>query len=317
MFFIIRGRRKAEQLNKKLILKNEEVNQQNEEITAIAENLREANEENLAQNKALSAAFDEIAKKNADITSSIIYAQRIQRAILPPLSLFESTFADSFVFFKPRDIVSGDFYWLRKSEDETFAVIAVADCTGHGVPGAFMSMIGHDLLNEIFISKKIFKPAEILRSLDFSLKNALRQKDTSVNDGMDIVVCTVFFQEQKLFFAGAKNDMYVVENDTISTLKGSNFALGGQETAKEKIFDEQEISAQNKIFYLATDGFQDQFGGSEGKKFMSRNLKALLLKNSRLSFNAQAKELEVSLEAWKSEGKEKQIDDVLIVGFRI
>ena len=281
--------------------------------------MREANEENIAQNKALSAAFDEIAKKNADITASIHYAQRIQSAILPPMSEFDAVFAKYFVLFKPRDIVSGDFYWLRSVETERgrTSILAVIDCTGHGVPGAFMSMIGHDLLNEILMLKQIYKPSEMLKALDFSLKEALRQKDTSVNDGMDMVLCTIFHDEKKLLFSGAKNDLYMVENNEIKTIKGDNFSVGGKSKTEEKAFTDTEITTENCIFYLSTDGYQDQFGGKENRKFTSKRLKKLILENSYKDFHQQKIIFDQTYEAWRKEGNEKQIDDVLLVGFMV
>jgi CheY-like chemotaxis protein len=272
--------------------------------------------------RTLEQAFAEIERKNDNIMSSIKYAKRIQDAMLPNIAHIQKFIPELFVLYRPRDVVSGDFYWFAshapkdESTPEKF-VLAVSDCTGHGVPGAFMSVIGHNLLNEIFVSRKITQPDAMLKALDDALKNSLQQNSTNVHDGMDMVVCSIAHKEQKLYCSGAKNDIYYIENNEIFTVKGSRSAIGGRDMNVEKIFQSTELSISDKVFYLCTDGFQDQFGGHENRKFMSKNLKNLLLKNSRESFEKQKLLLGNTLDEWKQSGNEKQTDDVLIISFRV
>ena len=258
------------------------------------------------------AQKEELAQKNKDITDSIRYAKRIQVAILPP----EVPFEDTFILFKPKDIVSGDFYWLLEQDDMEF--IAAVDCTGHGVPGAFMSIIGHNMLNKIVKEYGIIKPAEILDHLDAEVSKTLRQEDeaSTVKDGMDMTLICFHREKMMLEFSGAYNPIYLIRKGDLLETKGDRFAIGRSEGGKkEKKFTNHEIRLQKgDSIYLFSDGYADQFGGLAGKKFKSGNMKELLLKIQDENMKEQRKILNATIEAWR--GEIEQIDDILVIGRR-
>ncbi|WP_161626097.1 7TM diverse intracellular signaling domain-containing protein [Hugenholtzia roseola] len=292
--------------------RTEELNLINEELSL---NLEQINEQHRL-----------IEQKNQDITDSITYAKRIQEAMLPEKATFERLLPNSMVFFRPRDIVSGDFYFLVETQDAKAGkaiVVAAVDCTGHGVPGAFMSLIANDLLHEIVVSKQITEPDQILNLLDSGISKLLRQEETKVQDGMDIALCTLYQEESRLAFAGAKNSLFYVEQGQPKIVKADSKGIGST-IAKEKNFRYQKHNIPilpNQTFYLYTDGYQDQFGGREGRKFMSKNFKQLLLQIHDLPFETQRQQLENTLNQWVLEGigkgAGKQIDDILVIAFRI
>ncbi len=251
----------------------------------------------------------EAAKKS--ITDSINYARRIQTAILPTAAEMEKMFSDSFVLFKPKDIISGDFYWIAESDGKKF--IAAADCTGHGVPGALMSMVGNEILNKILFEKKISSVDEILNMLHSDLCSALRQSSTDVKDGMDIVLCAINENKKEVEFAGAKNALYFV-NDELQSIMGNREAIGGDNNSRQ--FTKHIIPyTSNSSFYLCTDGIQDQFGGDKGKKFMIGQLKRTLQKISSLTMEEQKTQLVSTLQSWQNEYE--QTDDILMIGIKL
>lgn len=255
-----------------------------------------------------------IDKKNKYITDSINYAKRIQDAILPSHEELSKYFSDSFIFFLPKDIVSGDFYWLSSQNRKT--IFAVADCTGHGVPGAFMSMIGNTLLNEIVNEKKIFQPAEILNHLNKGIVLALHQESRSQDDGMDISVCLLDKENNKLIFAGANHSMYVVSENSIQEIKGDIYSIGSMFGKKDISFVQKEISLQKDFtLYFLTDGFVDQVGERNGKKFLVKQLQKLLLSVSSLAIPEQEQVIKKTFTEWK--GTRIQQDDVLLIGIKI
>ncbi len=258
---------------------------------------------------ALSNANKELEEKNKDITDSIVYAKRIQFAIFTP----KIPFNDTFLFFKPKDIVSGDFYWTGVYHGKEF--LAVVDCTGHGVPGAFMSMIGHTALNKIIIEKGIIQPAEILNQLNIEVSNSLHQKDDDqINDGMDLCIISYDPQTKVLEYAGAYNPLWLLRDNIMETLIADRFSIG-KNTPKENKFTNHEVLIQaHDMIYLFTDGFADQFGGSHGKKFKSANLKKLLTINGHLPMEEQVQLLDDTLASWK--GDLEQLDDILVMGRR-
>jgi ligand-binding sensor domain-containing protein/serine phosphatase RsbU (regulator of sigma subunit) len=258
---------------------------------------------------ALSNANDQLSMKNKDIMDSITYAKRIQLAILPS----EIPFNNTFIMFKPKDIVSGDFYWMNSAGGKEF-LIAV-DCTGHGVPGAFMSFIGYTSLNKIIIEQGIYKPSNILNRLNEEVATTLHQKgEDIVNDGMDIALVCYTPGTGKLEYSGAFNPFILLRNDEIIEIKADRFAIG-RSTGKEKEFTNHELQLENgDTVYLYSDGYADQFGGPEGKKFKTSGLKDLLIRINSYSIEKQGEILERTFEEWKA-GQE-QIDDVLIVGRR-
>lgn len=257
----------------------------------------------------LRKANDQLAIRNKDITDSIKYAKRIQFSILPP----EIPFNNTFIFFKPKDIVSGDFYWLTSFKNKDF--IAAVDCTGHGVPGAFMSFIGYTLLNKIVIENMVLEPGQILNQLNKEVAMTLHQKgEDIVNDGMDIALVCYDKLTQELEFAGAFNPLWLMRKGELIEIKANRFAIG-RLTGREKEFTNHKLKIEpDDTIYLFSDGYCDQFGGPEGKKYKSGKLKELLVSINQKSIDEQAKILESSFEEWR--GGHDQIDDVLFIGRR-
>lgn len=252
---------------------------------------------------------------NKDLTDSINYAKRIQTAILPEHKLFQRMYPQNFILFKPRDIVSGDFYWVTEYLGKK--IIVFADCTGHGVPGGFMSMIGRILLRETCTVKKLIDPGVILDEIDKGLVNVLRQKDDidSNKDGMDLGVCVIDSETNLLSYAGAMRPLYIYRHGIRTTLKGSRYSVGGISQI-EKVFKTQEFQLiKEDILYMFSDGFPDQFGGSKGRKMKISVLNELLDQVCQLPFEKQGSEINTFFETWKRD--EAQMDDVLMIGVQI
>ncbi|HEY8401149.1 MAG TPA: tetratricopeptide repeat protein [Cytophagaceae bacterium] len=286
-------------------------------------------EEIKAKSIELEKAFEKIKDQNNKITSSINYAQRIQKAMLPPADSLMAHLPESFILFKPRDIVSGDFYWFAAPDTDTNNesyqdvnllgndddfIITASDCTGHGVPGALMSMIGFNLLNEI--TKRGIKDTHlILQELHKGIRAALKQDTTDNKDGMDIAICRVSKTNKTVQFSGAKNPIYYIQNGELTHIKGDSHPIGGKE--QERVFTNHIIPIVGPTtFYLFSDGYADQFGGNEGRKFMYSRFKQLLLQIHQEPMQKQRKILDQTIEDWKSD-VHKQIDDILVIGFKI
>ena len=255
-----------------------------------------------------------IEEKNKDITDSINYAKRIQEAILPEQNLLSKIFNDSFVLFKPKDIVSGDFYWFAEHKGKK--IVAVADCTGHGVPGALMSMIGSNILNKLVIENGITQPDLILNMLNDEVRTALKQKESNseTRDGMDILLISI--DGNTLEYAGAQRPLWLVDNNSLQEIKADKFAIGGIQQEQKRIFTKHVLTLQkDNALYLSSDGFADQFGGESGKKLMTKNFKELLLSVQNKSMTEQKDFLESTIENWK--GSREQIDDILVIGIKI
>ena len=253
-------------------------------------------------------------EKNTHITASINYAKRIQDSILPSAEEIRKSFPEHFVFFQPCEIVSGDFYWLSRQKNKT--ILAVADCTGHGVPGAFMSMIGNTLLNEIVNEQRIFNPADILNHLNEGIVHALHQDSRSQDDGMDISLCLFDHDTNMLTFAGAHHSLYVIDGSRIAKITGDPFSIGSKLGKSSGSFSQHEVSQKkNTSVFLTTDGYADQPGGEKGKKFMRYRLEELLLSIADSPVNEQKGNLEKQFTQWK--GNKNQVDDILIVGIKI
>ncbi len=293
--------------NAEISAKNTELEQQKEEIASQADNLKQANEQILAYN-------NELETKNRDITASIQYAKRIQEAILPFHERLTQYFTDHFIFYKPKDIVSGDFYWVQQKRGKT--IVAVGDCTGHGVPGAFMSMIGHALLNQIVLDRGITETHLILKELQIGINLALKQDRSENRDGMDIGLCTIDPEAKTLQFSGAINPCTLVQNGELTHIKGDRITIGGRfNRIHKKEFQQTTLSiAQPTTFYLYTDGIQDQFGGKENRKFMANRLRHCLHELHTKPMEQQSQALDELLTQWMEEGNEPQIDDMLLVG---
>jgi len=304
-----------EQQRNQLVSLNETLNQKTEEIRMQAEALHQSHEELVSQSEILKDAFSTIERKNLDITDSIQYASRIQTAFLPSAGLLQAHLENYFILYRPRDIVSGDFYYFNQQADKL--IIGVLDCTGHGVPGALMSMIGHTLLNQIIEDKNILAPEQILRHLHEGVRLLLRQYETQNRDGMDAALLVLDTKYQVAHFAGAKNPLVYIQNDQLIHLKGDKFAVGGDQREFSRSFTCHSFAySADTIFYLFTDGYQDQFGGTEGKKFMIKRLKDLLFDIHQSPFDQQEISLLQNFQRWTNTAQERQIDDILIWGFK-
>lgn len=275
----------------------------------------------------------ELRNKEQEITDSIRYALRIQLSIIPTAERFQNLLPKSFVFYKPKDIVSGDFYWIDKVNDEV--LFSAVDCTGHGVPGAMMSVIGLKSLNQATQDKQLSKPADILRHLDIEVNDTLRQSydKNSVKDGMDLALCSINFKTNVLQYAGVFNSLWLVRKNIANTYQKSNnkivfygddlleikadkLYIGNNTDGIADTFTNHEINLQtNDCIYIFTDGFADQFGGEKGKKFKYNALKNLLISLVYLEPDEQKQKLEQAFEAWK--GGLEQVDDVLLIGIKI
>lgn len=278
-----------------------------------------------------------VEQKNKDITDSILYAEKIQRALLVSETEVQKVFKDHFVMYKPKSILSGDFYWFHNDEDSGISAFACVDCTGHGVPGALMSMIGHSFLNEIIVENKIHDPGEVLNKMRDQVIRALGDSDSkeaSSKDGMDMVLGMYHAQSRTLKYAGANNPLWIVsEKETLSIddqqanpnlngngrnffeIKGDKQPVGAY-VGKLKPFATHEVQLNpNDIIYASTDGYPDQFGGSDGKKFKYKRFKELLFANASLDMKSQKEELKTVFTEWK--GTMEQIDDVCVVGIKV
>jgi sigma-B regulation protein RsbU (phosphoserine phosphatase) len=255
----------------------------------------------------------ELELKNKDILDNLLYAKRIQDAILPEIKLIYKTLRDSFILYWPKDIVSGDFYSFSQRDGKV--IISAADCTGHGVTGAFMSMIGSSVLNQIINERGITFPAQILQQLNTGIADALRQSQ-SVNDGMDISICTFDLNKRTLQFAGANRPLWIIRDGNFQIVKPDKTAIGGVHIQHETNFTNHEfVLHPDDAIYLFTDGFADQFGGPDGKKLLSKRFREMLLKIYKMPMNEQETILTAFFNDWK--GSEVQVDDVLVIGIRI
>ncbi|MCK4699415.1 MAG: SpoIIE family protein phosphatase, partial [Bacteroidales bacterium] len=318
---ILLAKQKVEIENKNTDLekKNIEISTQRDEIEV--------------QHKQLFIQKEKIQEINREITDSIEYAERIQLSALPDESILKKNVKDHFIFFKPRDIVSGDFYWFAPVENHT--VITIADCTGHGVPGAFMSMLGMSLLKEIVVKGFITHPAVILRKLRKEIVNALNQRGISgeQRDGMDMALISLENKTNTIQFAGAYNPLYILrenrhttpkqfkdfsfmkgETHTLYEIKGNKMPIAFYE--KMDKFTNHEIKLKKgDLLYMFSDGYADQFGGPKSKKFKYKPFKELILNIAGQPMKEQKKILDKTFEEWK--GELEQIDDVCIVGLQI
>lgn len=277
-----------------------------------------------ASNEELSLKKEIIEEKNKEITDSIQYAKRIQQALITPEEVLKKNIPNSFVFFQPKDIVSGDFYWVAElsttkenEQNEKLCVFSVADCTGHGVPGAFMSLIGIKILNQSIKEKDINSPAEALDFVNnqvFDTVNKHTDENNIVRDGMDAVLFAINFNSLSLSFAGANNALYIVRDNDIIELKGDKQPIGSY--ANQNKFTNVQFQLQkNDVVYASTDGFPDQFGGEDGKKLKSKRFKEKLIECSSLPIEEQKIELQKYFNSWK--GNLEQLDDICVLGIKI
>jgi serine phosphatase RsbU (regulator of sigma subunit) len=266
---------------------------------------------NYSEKKKLSHS---LAEKNQEITDSINYAKRIQEAILPSTQLLSDYFSDHFVFYKPKDIVSGDFYWIAETNEKI--IFTAVDCTGHGVPGAFMSFIGYSLLNQIVKENKITQPAEILKILSKRIKQNLQQQNitSSVKDAMDIALCSYDKKNKTLEYSGAYNPLYYFRNSQFYDIKPDKIAIGNFSEQTKYTHHKMEVQ-ENDILYIFSDGYADQFGGQKQKKFSYKQFREVLFTIHKKPMTEQQKILQDTFVSWKKHNE--QTDDVLIVGIKI
>ena len=277
------------------------------------EKVRERTAEVVLQNQEIERKTALLQKRNNDITASINYARRIQNAILPTDDEMNHLFDDYFVMLKPRDIISGDFYWAAEIDGRIMA--AAVDCTGHGVPGAFMSMIGTDLLNETVNLLEITSPDLILNHLHAGVRKSLRQYETHNRDGMDISLFSINPEEKIMEFAGAKNHLHYIQEEKLHVIKGSKMPIGGLQREEKRIFAKETVILDKPtVCYIFSDGYQDQIGGPDGRKLMIRLLREMLVEIHTKPMSEQQAILEEKLDNWK--GNSRQIDDILVMGFR-
>lgn len=269
------------------------------------------------KNMDLMMAYEIIELKNKDITDSIQYAKRIQEALLPGTADFNKVFPSAFILYLPKDIVSGDFYWYYQKDD--IFVWASVDCTGHGVPGAFMSVIGSTVLNHIVIEQGITNPASILNYLNKEVKLILKQTEVSTQktyDGMEVGLCAYDSKKNIITFSGANRPLYFVRNNELMEIKGDKIPIGAGPFQSSGLFTDHVFELQQgDAFYLSSDGYGDQFGGSNDRKFTTKKLKDMILQTQSYSLADQQKILHKVLDDWR--GKTSQTDDILIMGVQI
>ena len=268
-----------------------------------------------AANKVIAAAQRKIQEKNRELTSSIRYAQNIQKAIFPTPQLFQQCFEEHFVMLKPKDIVSGDFYWIERVGDKV--LLAVVDCTGHGVPGAILSIIGNGGLRRAVRDKGLLDPAEILEQLKLELKETLRAtvNDRTIRDGMDISLCCIDAKNHALTFAGANQSVCLIKNHEITVIRGDRMGIGRAARKQANFVTKCYTYEPGTFLYLYSDGFPDQFGGTKGKKLKIGPFKTILQNISKLPTHQQEQALVTHFEAWR--GDWKQVDDVCVIGVKL
>ncbi len=295
--------------NKILNKKNTEILQKNEEIKVQKQNIEEL--------------YIETSEAHESIKKSINYAAFIQKSMINKTPKLSSYFKESFIIFKPKDAVGGDFYWYSKVDDKI--VVAAVDCTGHGVPGAFLTVLGNNVLNQIVNISKITNPSEILYNMHNEIKNALNQSNSKNQDGMDMSLCTIDLKNKKLYFAGANNPLVIIKNNKVNVIKGNRYGIGGyseiiyqrkKETdASLSMYNTTEVDIiPGMSIYLFSDGFQDQISEQTNKKIKSKAFYSLIEKYSTNPLEVQKEKFLSFFSEWK--GNYEQVDDVLIIGIK-
>lgn len=303
------------ELEQKVRDRTAEIMQQKEEIEAQRDAIEQQRNMLAEINGSLEIAYQEISLQKKHITDSIVYAKRIQNAILPPDEYVQRLLPESFILYKPKDIVSGDFYWL--SQIDGLIMVAAVDCTGHGVPGAFMSIVGSNNLNYAVNVKGARHSEVVLNELNQAVTETLRQHRNviSIRDGMDIALCCFDFKAKKLEYSGANNPLVQIRNNEIISYEPTKAPIGAFVGDQLTQFKRNETDIQkNDMFYIFSDGYADQFGGPENKKFLKRNFKELLAQISTLPVQEQKERLDKAFEDWK--GEHEQVDDILVIGIK-
>ena len=311
--------KQLQEKNEEILLQHNELEEQRNSLANIAWELQDKNEEITNQRNEIQKQRDMLTSQQKEITDSIMYAKRIQQAILPTYEQVKECFSDFFVFYRPKSIVSGDFYWVTRIDK--YRIIAVADCTGHGVPGGFMSMLGAMLLNEVIVQRQVLNPALALDQLRQSVISVLHQKGQveDAGDGMDISLCIINDEESTISYAGAFSSIIMVEHDThensvVKEIQSDRMPISFHLVMRP--FSNQVFKLKKDTYiYLFTDGLTDQFGGENGKKFRITRFHDFIKNNYQLPLKSQGLALEREFDAWK--GSYFQVDDVLAMGLRV
>ena len=288
----------------------------NQQITFEVEKAQKEAEIYQLRNVELKQAFDKINTQNQQILDSIKYAKNIQSAVLPPERLISKILSEHFVLYLPKDIVSGDFFYVNKLFGKIY--ISAVDCTGHGVPGAFMSMLGYSFINEIIQTNPDYNAADILNALRDKVISALRQSneiDSKSKDGMDLSLCIIDSKKETIQYAGAYNPLYMVKNRELEELKADRMPIGIFIKCDVPFTNHKIQFEKGSCIYMFSDGFPDQFGGSEGKKFMTRNFKNLLIEINQKPMGEQYEILDTTIKEWMKDTN--QTDDILVMGVRL
>ncbi len=267
------------------------------------------------KNIAIENQKNEIENKNRLITDSIDYAKDIQDAIMPLISNIKKVFADAFIFYQPKDVVSGDFYWFYESKNHVY--LSAIDCTGHGVPGAFMSLMGYNLIEKIVKQQKITQPSKILDVLNVAVLKTLKQEndENSAKYGMDMSLVKIEKETKKLEYAGAHNSLFIVRDNNLSVIKADKVAIGTKRQMESNFTNHQFQLKNDDVIYLYSDGYADQLGGPKRKRYYSSKLMSLLTDISKSSMEMQQETLQQTFNDWK--GNIEQLDDLLIIGAKI
>jgi serine phosphatase RsbU (regulator of sigma subunit) len=343
VFFMMRKKnKKLKEQQKEIERKNEDLVLKNEEITMQKENLQQANNEIMKMNNELSRQKEIVEEANRSITDSIVYAHRIQTAVCPPITFLDTFNLEYFLFFRPRDIVSGDYYWFYSDNIDSIFIVA-ADCTGHGVPGAFMSMLGVSLFNKVVAERNLFEPGDILTELRKEVKEALHQDSLvdSQKDGMDLSLIRYDMSSQRITFAGANNNGYLVQRFSddeenlakdgiakeeflrkvdggflkLTVMPADAMPIGIYLREKERFSQTSYQIRKGDSVYMTSDGYIDQFGGKHGRKFMVKNFEKLLLDINLYPLDKQKEIVAETHDEWKGTDY-NQLDDVIVMGIR-
>jgi len=314
---LIKNYRRKVKANNLLRAQKEEIEHQKIELEQRNEEIQAQRDEIEDKNVLITDQRDIALKQKQEITDSIQYAQRIQEAVLPDKQLFENDINDYFILFKPKDIVSGDFYWMTKIEGKL--IVVAADCTGHGVPGAFMSMLGVTFLNEIVNKDRVLQANEILNRLRNKVIESLHQKDRETKDGMDIALTVIDPSKNELQYAGAYNSMYLINSDNkdkqIEKIAADRMPIGIHLKMDKEFTNHVIHYKKGDVVFMFSDGYMDQFGGENGRKLKSKRFQELLLTVHEKPMAEQRNILDNFLAKWK--GELEQLDDILIIGLKL
>jgi serine phosphatase RsbU (regulator of sigma subunit) len=312
---VYKEKKKIEEQLRVMLLEKEELEKQKKENEEKVKLLWEQSSAIHHEKERINALKAVIEQKHHEIVDSVNYAQKIQEAILPDLREIAIHLPETFILFKPRDIVSGDFYWFSHKNNRI--LIAAVDCTGHGVPGAFMSMIGNTLLNQIVNERGLTDPGQILHQLNEEVNISLKQtqEDSESRDGMDIAICSFAPDLKEVLYAGANRPLYIIKNNQLQEIKANKFAIGGRDYDTPKKFETRAFNLEkNDTIYLSSDGYADQFSPFD-KKLMTRKFRETLLEIQNKTMPEQKEFLNTFIDKWKD--NMEQTDDILVIGVRV